>query len=81
VKTSPGRPTEVRSSELGLNSEGGSVLALVLWLQVLLLACLLTVWLFRRQSRTAVYLVMAPVLLLLTLLVFDSFAVLLPSTL
>jgi sortase A len=81
TKTAPGRPTEVRSSELGLNREGGSVLALVLWLQALLLACLLTVWLFRKQSPVAVYLVMAPVLLLLTLLVFDSFAVLLPSTL
>ena len=28
-ETAPGRPTEVRSSELGLNREGGSVLALV----------------------------------------------------
>jgi sortase A len=76
-----GRPTEVRSSELGLNREGGSILALVLWLQLLLVACLFTVWLIRRSSRPAVYLVMTPVLLLIALLVFDSFTVLLPSTL
>ncbi len=53
----------------------------MLWLQLLLIACLLAVWFFRTQSRAAVYLVMAPVLLLLTLLVFDSFTGLLPSTL
>jgi sortase A len=80
-KTPPGRPTEVRSSELGLNTEGASVLAVVLWLQLLLLACLLAVWLGRKQSRASVYLVMAPVILLLALLVFDSITVLLPSTL
>jgi sortase A len=79
--TPAGRPTEVRSSELGLNTEGSSVLAVVLWLQLLLLACIFAVWLVRRQSRASVYLVMAPVILLLALLVFDSVTLLLPSTL
>jgi sortase A len=80
-RTPEGRPTEVRSSELGLNTEGGSVLAIVLWLQALLIACLASVWLLRRSSRPSVYLVMVPVILLLVLLVFDSITLLLPSTL
>jgi sortase A len=75
------RPNEVRSSELGLNRDGTSVLALLLWLQLLLLASLGTVWLLRRQRRWPAYLVCVPVLALLVLLVFDSFTPLLPSTL
>jgi sortase A len=79
--TPPGRPTELRSSELGLNTEGSKVLALVLWMQALLIASLIGVWLLRSKHRVSVYLVMTPVLLLLTLLVFDSVTALLPSTL
>jgi hypothetical protein len=75
------RPDEIRSSELGLNTEGSDTLAVVLWLQLLLVACLLGVWLVRKQPRVSTYVVMVPVLLTLTLLVFDSVTALLPSTL
>jgi sortase A len=75
------RPDEIRSSELGLNTEGSDTLAVVLWLQLLLAACLLGVWLVRKQPHVSTYVVMVPVLLMLTLLVFDSVTALLPSTL
>ena len=48
---------------------------------LLLVACLLGVWLVRKQPRVSTYVVMVPVLLTLTLLVFDSVTALLPSTL
>ena len=35
VPTPEGRPAEVRSSELGINTEGSNVMALFLWLQLL----------------------------------------------
>jgi hypothetical protein len=76
-----GWPTELRQSELGLNTDGGNVVALVLWLQLLLIASLATVWLLRKYSQPSVYVIMTPVLLLLALLVFDSATALLPSTL
>jgi LPXTG-site transpeptidase (sortase) family protein len=81
VQAPPGRPTELRTSELGLHRDASSATALVLWLQLLLVAALATVWIRRQWSRTATYLVALPVLALLTLLVFDSFTPLLPSTL
>jgi LPXTG-site transpeptidase (sortase) family protein len=76
-----GWPTELRQSELGLNTDGGNVVALILWLQLLLVGSLATVWLLRKYSKPSVYVVMTPVLLLLALLVFDSATALLPSTL
>jgi sortase A len=81
VASPEGRPTELRESELGLNTEGGSIVALILWLQLLLAASLGTVWLLRKYSRPSVYVIMTPVVLLLVLLVFDSASALLPSTL
>ena len=48
---------------------------------LLALAGLATAWLYRRWSRWPAYLICTPVILLLVLLIFDSFSGLLPATL
>lgn len=75
------RPTDIRKDELGLQSDRSTAYALLLWAQALLLASLGTAWLRRRWRRWPSYLVAAPVLMLLILLVFDSFTPVLPATL
>lgn len=75
------RPTDIQAAELGLNRDGSTSYALLLWAQALLVASLVTAWLRRRWRRWPTYLVALPVLALLLLLVFDSFAPVLPSTL
>ena len=79
--TPPGRPGEMTRAELGLQSDSTSVLPMLLWSELLLLAACGAVWLSRRWGRWPTYLVTTPVLMLLLLLVFDSATPLLPSTL
>jgi sortase A len=79
--TPPGRPGEMSRAELGLQSDSSSVLPVLLWSEILLLAACGAVWLSRRWGRWTTWLVTVPVLALLVLLVFDSATPLLPSTL
>jgi hypothetical protein len=81
VAAPAGRPTEVRRGELGLHRDGSTVVALLLWAELLLAAALASAWLYRRWARGPAWLVTTPVLALFMLLVFDSFTPLLPSTL
>jgi len=76
-----GRPTTLHRDELGLQGEPTAITALLLWAEMLALAALATAWLYRRWSRWPAYLICTPVILLLVLLVFDSFSGLLPATL
>ena len=76
-----GRPTTLHRDELGLQGEPTAITALLLWAEMLALAGLATAWLYRRWSRWPAYLICTPVILLLVLLVFDSFSGLLPATL
>lgn len=76
-----GRPVELREDELGLQGETGAGPPLLLWAEVLLLVGVGTAWLYRRRPRWTTWLLTTPVLLLLVLLVFDSFTALLPATL
>ncbi len=79
--TPPGRSGEMTRAELGLQSDSTTVLPLLLWSELLLLAACGAMWLSRRWGRWTTYLVATPVLMLLVLLVFDSATPLLPSTL
>lgn len=73
--------TDVRTEELGLNSDHSTTYALLMWAQVLLVASLGTAWLRHRWSRWPTYLVALPILALLALLMFDNLGPVLPSTL
>jgi sortase A len=81
VLTPVGRPVEVGRSELGLQGDGSTVLPLLLWAELLLLAAVGAGWLYRRWSRWSTYLVTTPILALLLLQVFDNLTPILPSTL
>ncbi|HEY7134910.1 MAG TPA: class D sortase [Acidimicrobiia bacterium] len=76
-----GRPNEVSDQELGLQSDGSTMLSLVLWTELLLVAAVGAAWAYRRWGRWNTWLVTTPVLALLLLLVFDSLTPVLPSTL
>jgi sortase A len=76
-----GRTNELNRDELGLQGEPGAVVPLLLWGELLLLAGAVAALLYRRWPRWPAYLVCTPVILLLVVLVFDSFAGLLPATL
>ena len=76
-----GRASELNRDELGLQGEPGAVVPLLLWGELLLLAGAVAAFLYRRWPRWPAYLVCTPVILLLIVLVFDSFAGLLPATL
>ena len=75
------QPADIRPDEFGLNSDHSTAFALLLWAQALLIASLGAAWLGRRWRLWPTYVVALPVLALLLLLVFDSFAPVLPSTL
>lgn len=75
------RPTDLRTEELGLNGDRSAALPLLLWAQALMIAAIGAAWLRRRWRRWPAYLVCAPVIALLVLLVFDNVTPLLPSTL
>jgi LPXTG-site transpeptidase (sortase) family protein len=81
VVTPAARANLLRPDELGLQGDSTNALALLVWLQLLLVASCATVVLYRRFARWPTYLLAAPVIVLLLLLVFDSFTPLLPSTL
>jgi LPXTG-site transpeptidase (sortase) family protein len=75
------RVNQISSAELGLQGDGSNAFGLLVWPELLFLAACLTAWLARRWAGWPTWLVMVPVLALLLLLVFDSFTMLLPSTL
>jgi sortase A len=74
-------PTPVTRAELGLSGETDAVLPLALWLEVLLIVSLGTVWLFRRWARWSAYLVCVPIVFAAAWLVFENLTRLLPATL
>ncbi len=74
-------PVPVGNGELGLASDpAGGALALV-WGQVLLLAIYLSRRLYRRWNHSVTYLLATPVLVALTLLLFENLDRLFPGTL
>jgi sortase A len=75
------RVNSIDSNELGLQGDGSNALGLLVWPELLFIAACLTAWLWRRWAHWPTWLVMAPVLALFLLLLFDSFTSLLPSTL
>jgi sortase A len=75
------RANQIRSDELGLQGDSTNALALLVWVQLLLVASCGAVYLHRRWARWPTYLVAAPVIALLLVLVFDSLTPVLPSTL
>ncbi|MEJ7583541.1 MAG: class D sortase [Acidimicrobiales bacterium] len=75
------RATDLREDELGLHGDQSVVLPLLLWAQALMVVAIGAAWLHRRWRRWPAYLITAPVILLLVLLIFDSFTPILPSTL
>jgi sortase A len=81
LPTQAARPIDLRTDELGLHGDRSGGFGLLLWLEALAVATLAAVWLRRRWARWTSWLVVAPVLALLLLLVFDSFVPVLPSTL
>jgi sortase A len=76
-----GRANQLNRDELGLQGEPGAVVPVLLWGELLLLVGAVAALLYRRWPRWPAYLVCTPVILLLVVLVFDSFAGLLPATL
>jgi hypothetical protein len=75
------RVNQLRSDELGLQGDSSNALALLVWAQLLLVVSCASAWLYRRWAHWPAYLLTAPIIALLVLLVFDSFTPLLPSTL
>jgi sortase A len=80
-KTATAHLGTLSRTELGLAGDAPSWGALLAWLQALLAAALLTVWLLRRYPRWSVWLVAGPVLVVLAWQVFAQLALRLPSTL
>jgi sortase A len=71
----------VTRAELGLSGETDGLLSLVLWLEVLLLATVGSVWLWRRWTRWSAYLVCVPIVAASAWIVFENITKLLPATL
>jgi sortase A len=71
----------VTRAELGLSGETDGLMSLVLWLEVLLVATVGSVWLWRRWSRWSAYLVCVPIVLASAWIVFENITKLLPATL
>jgi sortase A len=81
----PFAPTELQrrldADGLGLTGERGAATNLLVWLEMLAGAALLTAYFASRWSRARTWLVCAPVLALLCWMFFDSAARVLPATL
>jgi sortase A len=75
------RPLAVGDDETGLRGDIGAAGPLILWLELLVLVGAGGVFLARRWSRWATYLLGAPVVLALLVLLFDSLNRLFPATL
>lgn len=69
------------AADLGLAGEAVALAPLLIWAQLLLVACICTARLYGRWSRRSTYLLTTPVLLVLLLLAFESLQRLLPATL
>ncbi|HEX4493162.1 MAG TPA: sortase [Acidimicrobiia bacterium] len=74
-------PNPLDRDELGLSGENDGILSLVLWLEVLLIAAVGSVWLWRRWTRWSAYLVCVPIVLASAWIVFENITKLLPATL
>jgi sortase A len=74
-------PTPVTRAELGLAGQTDGVLALVLWLEALLVVAIGATWLWRRWTRWSAYVVCVPIVLAVTWIVFENVTKLLPATL
>ena len=62
VPTPAGRPTSVPTAEGAMQGDPGSLFLLVLWLQLLFLACIGTAWAHSRWSGAQAWLAGAPVI-------------------
>ncbi|MBV9952216.1 MAG: class E sortase [Acidimicrobiia bacterium] len=76
-----GRPTQLHTDELGLQGQPGAAGRVLFWGGVLIVAGIASVWLLRRWPGQVAYVLIAPVMLLLLVLLYDSFAGVLPATL
>jgi sortase A len=76
----PGR-IAVRNDELGLAGDDRAWLGVFLWLELLLVAAVATVWMFKRWDRQAAWIVSVPLLLCSMWIVFEQFVRLLPAAL
>lgn len=76
----PGR-IAVRNDELGLAGDDSAWLGVFLWLELLLVASVATVWMFKRWDRRAAWIVSVPVLVCSMWIVFEQFIRLLPAAL
>jgi sortase A len=74
-------PSKFGANELGLDGDTGGIVALVVWLEAMLVVALGGVWLFRRWNAWTAYVIVVPVVLAVSWLIFDSAAVLFPATL
>ncbi len=72
---------QVGASDLGLQGERGAWLPLILSLQLLLIVSAASVWLWKRWSRQASWLIATPVLLFAMWLVCEQFIRVLPAAL
>ena len=64
----------------GLHGERAALAPVLLWLEVLLLVVLATTWIYRRWYLWPTYLLTTPVIIVVTWLLFDELARLLPAT-
>lgn len=76
----PGR-IAVRNDELGLAGDDSAWLGVFLWLELLLVASVATVWMFKRWDRRAAWIVSVPLLVCSMWIVFEQFVRLLPAAL
>ncbi|GAB3689490.1 sortase [Actinocorallia lasiicapitis] len=72
---------EIGVTEVGLTSDTGAVVPLMLWAEALLMGVALTTWSYLRWARWPTYVTSTPVLLAILWNIYENLARLLPNTL